>query len=138
MRVILLRNGITDLSFNVHLVQPSPDFEAMVSGSAPQDTRLTAAYAEYAPLRQYLAMASIQPADVLVASVFTVGDGERLVKSPGAIPGRRPARAPAADPFLGEGAAPAACRSPALMRPLGPRAWLRAHCPRWDEWLFAG
>ncbi len=121
---VILRNGITDLS-NVP-VQPSPDFEAMVSGSAPQDPRLMAAYAAYAPLRQYLAMASIQPADVLVASVFTVGDGERLVKSLQQSVAALPV--PAADPWVKCGTGGVEPCPDAT----GPRAC--GSSPLFDEW----
>jgi hypothetical protein len=62
-------------------VQSSPDLQAMLGSLPPTDSRLTTAYAAYAPLRTYLAQQSITPANVLVASVFTVGDTQRLVKS---------------------------------------------------------
>lgn len=62
-------------------VQTSGDFQALIGASVPADPQLAAAYPSYAPLRTYLAMQSISPSDVLVASVFTVGDPQRLMAS---------------------------------------------------------
>jgi hypothetical protein len=54
-------------------IQPSPDFVAMFAATAPTDATLAAAWPAYAPLRAYLTKTSIDPATVLVATVFTVG-----------------------------------------------------------------
>lgn len=59
-------------------VKSSPDFTAMLSATAPADARLAAAWPKYQPLRDYLTQQTIAAADVLTATVFTVGDGERL------------------------------------------------------------
>jgi hypothetical protein len=74
---VLLLKGPTDT--NDVMVQSSPDFAALISPTAPSDPALTAAYAAYAPLRTYLTMKSIPVDTVLVASVFTTGDPQRLV-----------------------------------------------------------
>lgn len=76
---VVLLKGIKDETGND--VQASGDFQAMLSSSAPSgDPVLGAAWPRYAPLRQYLSTAGIATSDVLVASVFTVGDGQRLLK----------------------------------------------------------
>lgn len=55
-------------------ILPSDDFTAMLGASAPADTTLKDAWTAYKPLRDYLTFAKIDPAAVLVATVFTVGD----------------------------------------------------------------
>ncbi len=55
-------------------IERAPHFEAMLKATAPSDPTLAQAYAAYAPLRTYLEEASIDPATLLNAAVFTVGD----------------------------------------------------------------
>lgn len=75
---VLLLKGVKDSADND--VKVAPDFAAMLSASPPSDTRLTGAYAAYAPLRDYLQRESIPAANVLTAAVFTVGEPARLLK----------------------------------------------------------
>lgn len=51
---------------------PSADMAALLSDKAPKDSRLTAAYGVFSPLRTRLAAGSITTADVAGATVFTV------------------------------------------------------------------
>jgi hypothetical protein len=51
----------------------SPNFEAMLRNSAPSNPVLATAHERYAPFRAYLAAEEIDPDDVLVATVITVG-----------------------------------------------------------------
>ena len=76
---VILMKGLQDQNDNT--VQASPDFVAMLQSTAPADPAQAAAWPAYAPLRQYLTDQSINTIDVLSASVFTVGDGQRLMKS---------------------------------------------------------
>ncbi len=62
-------------------IERSPNFEPMLGNTAPSDPKLAAAYAKYAPLRQYLAeyyadgvAKPIDPDTIVNATVFTVGD----------------------------------------------------------------
>lgn len=61
-------------------LQPSADFTAMLSATAPTEARQALAWPAYQPLRDYLTAQSIAAGDVLSATVFTVGDPQRLVK----------------------------------------------------------
>ena len=61
-------------------LQPSPDFTAMLGATAPTEARQALAWPGYQPLRSYLTAQSIDPATVLSATVFTVGDPQRLLK----------------------------------------------------------
>lgn len=56
------------------LLEQDPDFAALLSGSAPSDSRLTKAHEAYAPLRAWATDQGIEEQDLLVASVFTTGD----------------------------------------------------------------
>jgi hypothetical protein len=76
---VILLKGLTDAQGAQF--QSAPDFQAMLSGTAPSDAVQAAAWPAYAPLRQYLTAQSINTADVLSASVFSVGDGQRLSRS---------------------------------------------------------
>ncbi|MGZ3448637.1 MAG: alpha/beta hydrolase family protein [Polyangiales bacterium] len=51
-----------------------PDFTAMVGAAAPSDAGLKDAYDSYAPLRKWMTNEKVKADDLLVASVFTVGD----------------------------------------------------------------
>ncbi len=107
-------------------VQSSADFQALVAGAAPADAKLAAAWPAYAPLRQYLTDKSIQPADVLVASVFTVGDGQRLMKQLASTVAAEPA--PLADPWVKCGSGtPSPCSDAAGARACGAAT-------AFDEW----
>lgn len=61
-------------------LQPSPDFSAMLGATAPTDARQALAWPGYQPLRDYLTAQSIPADTVLSATVFTVGDPQRLLK----------------------------------------------------------
>ncbi len=54
-------------------IERSPNFEAMLRNAVPSDATLAAAHERYAPFRAYLEAQEIDPDDVLVASVVTVG-----------------------------------------------------------------
>jgi hypothetical protein len=83
-------------------ILPSPDFTALIAATEPGDSTLKAAYAAYKPLRDYLASAKIDPATVLVATVFTVGDPSKVAKL--LRPSVRAAPAPAASNWVKCGA----------------------------------
>ncbi|MDP3500364.1 MAG: hypothetical protein Q8S33_08530 [Myxococcales bacterium] len=92
-------------------VQPSADFTAMLATSMPSDPKLATAWTSYAPLRRYLTAKNLSAADLVTASVFTVGDPTQLVKSLGesvAATG-----APVADPWVKCGTGPSPCASDA-------------------------
>jgi hypothetical protein len=76
---VLMKKGLKDTSGAE--VQPSPDFTAMLAATMPSDPVLARAWTAYAPLRRYLTAQNLSTADVLTASVFTVGDPTTLVKS---------------------------------------------------------
>jgi len=107
-------------------VQSSPDFQAMLGASAPADPQLAAAWPAYAPLRQYLTLQNIMAADVLVASVFTVGDGQRLMKQLATAIAAEPV--PVADPWVRCGSGTASpCPDSAGVRACGSSS-------AFDEW----
>jgi len=80
------------------LVRPAADLTTMLSTTTPADASLTDAWTAYQPLRDYLVTAKIPAADVVNATVFTVGDpraiGSRLRAS------ARAATAPAAEGWV--------------------------------------
>lgn len=113
---VVLLKGITDLQGNP--VQASADFSAMLAPTAPTDAAQAAAWPSYAPLRTYLTQQNISPADVLVAAVFTVGDGQRLMKS--LADSVAAAGTPTADPWVKCGSGtPSPCQDVAGTRACG-------------------
>lgn len=103
---VLMLKGPRDLSGAE--VTASDDFVEMLKPTAPAEAGLARAWAAYAPLRAYLADRSLAAAEVLTASVFTVGDPQRLMaKLADAVDA---APAPVADPWVkcGSGASPCA------------------------------
>jgi hypothetical protein len=62
-------------------VQPSADFTAVLATSMPSDPKLAEAWRSYERLRRYLTAKNLSAADILTASVFTVEDPTRLVRS---------------------------------------------------------
>ncbi|MCS6901094.1 MAG: dickkopf-related protein [Myxococcales bacterium] len=54
-------------------IESDDDFKVMVKDETPTDSSLAQAHQAYAPLRGYLKKKEIDPASVLVASVYTVG-----------------------------------------------------------------
>lgn len=103
---VIMKRGLKDTAGGD--VQPSGDFTAMLAASVPSDAKQAEAWASYAPLRRYLTLKSLSAADLVTASVFTVGDPTRLVKSLAASVAA--ADAPVADPWVkcGEGVSPCA------------------------------
>ncbi len=61
-------------------VQSSADLTALLGAGAPADAGLSEAYTSYKPVRDYLAKISLDPANVLNAAVFTVGDPTTAAK----------------------------------------------------------
>lgn len=62
------------------------DLVALLSNAAPSDPALVAHHGKYALFRQYLADQSVDPATVLNASVFTIGDPRAVLEQiPGVI-----------------------------------------------------
>jgi hypothetical protein len=55
-------------------VQQDADFTAMIGPAAPSDPTKATAYAAYKPLRDLMTMKGWAPSDLVVATVFTVGD----------------------------------------------------------------
>ena len=55
----------------------NPEFSAMLAATAPADAALTAAYATYKPVRDYIAAKSIAAGTIINAAVFTVGHPEK-------------------------------------------------------------
>jgi hypothetical protein len=76
---VIMKKGLKDSAGAD--VQPSPDFTAMLATTSPSDPTLARAWQAYAPLRRYVAVQNLSTADLLTASVFTVGDPTALVKS---------------------------------------------------------
>ncbi|HXK18071.1 MAG TPA: hypothetical protein VNG33_09725, partial [Polyangiaceae bacterium] len=62
-------------------VVASANMAAVLKAVAPTDAKLKAAYAAFAPLRAYLAAKNQPVANVLTASVFTVGDIQAQMKA---------------------------------------------------------
>jgi hypothetical protein len=60
-------------------VERDADFPAMLAEAAPGDAVRARAHAAYAPLRSYLAAQRIDPATVIVATVFTTQQPRRIV-----------------------------------------------------------
>jgi hypothetical protein len=75
----ILRQTVRDTSGNAF--GQDPDFAAMLASSAPADADLAAAWSAYAPLRSYLADASVTfkltAAELAVAAVYTTEAVER-------------------------------------------------------------
>lgn len=69
-------------------IERSPDLVALLADTAPTDAALAAEWPKYASFRAYLADQAIDPATVLTATVFTVGQPqdvtERLAAAVGA------------------------------------------------------
>lgn len=63
---------------NKALIKQHPDFTAMLADGAPSDAALKDAHEAYKPLRDWLVKESKKPDDLLVASVFTVGNPARV------------------------------------------------------------
>lgn len=61
-------------------IQQHPDFTAMLADAPPSDAALKDAHEAYKPLRDWLVKESKKPEELLVASVFTVGDPARVAK----------------------------------------------------------
>jgi hypothetical protein len=55
-------------------IERSPELASLLAPAAPTDPVLATVYDRYAPFRAYLASASFDPATILNATVFTVGD----------------------------------------------------------------
>lgn len=122
---VIMKRGLKDGSGGD--VQPSADFLAMLASTAPSDPVQARAWPSYAPLRRYLTTANLSAADLVTASVFTVGDPARLVR---ALSESVAATTPvAADPWVKCGTAPSPCAS--------PDAGVERQCgtsPEFDEW----
>lgn len=76
---VIVKRGLKDTAGAD--VQPSADFTAMLASTAPTDPKQAQAWAGYAPLRRYVMARNLSAADLVTASVFTVGDPTRLVRS---------------------------------------------------------
>jgi pimeloyl-ACP methyl ester carboxylesterase len=76
---VFLTNGIHDTMG--HAITRDADFAPMLMPDAPADTRLTAAYAAYAPLRSYLTAHMIDPSTIVDAAVFTTQDPTRVASA---------------------------------------------------------
>jgi hypothetical protein len=55
-------------------IERPPELASLLAPAAPTDPVLAAVYDRYGPLRSYLAGANLDPATILNATVFTVGD----------------------------------------------------------------
>lgn len=106
---VIMKRGLKD-SMGAE-VQPSADFTAMLTSSAPTDAKLAAAWNSYAPLRRYLTAKNLSATDLVTASVFTVGDPTTLVKS--LSESVEATTAPSADPWVKCGSGPSPCASDA-------------------------
>ncbi len=60
-------------------VERDPDFSLMMAEAAPADPAKARAHAAFAPLRRYLTAQNIDPATVIVATVFTTQQPRRIV-----------------------------------------------------------
>ncbi len=106
---VIMKRGLKDSAGAD--VQASADFTAMLAATAPTEPQLAAAWNVYAPLRRYLTAKSVSTADVITASVFTVGDPQSLVRS--LADSVAATTAPNADPWVKCGAGPSPCASDA-------------------------
>ena len=79
-------------------VERDADFPAMLAETTPADAVRARAHAAYAPFRRYLATERIDPATVLVATVFTTQEVRRVV--PALRDAVRAAAAPTAAGFV--------------------------------------
>ena len=77
---VVLLKGIKGSGMAGVELQPSEDFTAMLGATAPAEARQALAWPGYSALRDYLTAQSIPAASVLSATVFTVGDPQRLMK----------------------------------------------------------
>lgn len=108
-------------------LQPSPDFTAMLSATIPTDARQALAWPGYAPLRAYLTAQNIPVSEVINATVFTVGDAQRLMKRLATRIAAAPA--PAADTWVKcGGSTPSPCPDAT-----GPRACGSSNAS-FEEW----
>jgi len=92
----LIMAGVRDASGRA--VERDADFPAMLAESAPADPMRARAHSAYAPLRRYLASERIDPATVIVATVFTTQQPRRVV--PALREAVRSAMAPAPEGFV--------------------------------------
>ena len=69
---VVVKKGVKTKS-DGSLVKADADLIALLAASAPSDAALADAYTAYQPLRDYLAKVKIAAADVVTATVFTVG-----------------------------------------------------------------
>ena len=84
-----LRPGTTYAAMLLGGIRPNPDvggtfaratdLDALLGASAPSDATLAEAYADYAPLRAWLADAGEDPAQILNVAVFTTQEPEALI-----------------------------------------------------------
>lgn len=100
-------------------LQPAADFSAMLEATAPTEARQAKAWPAYQKLRDALPTMSIDPANVLAATVFTVEDPQRLVKR--VVAGVAAADLPTATAWVKCGSGtPSPCESDAGARTCGP------------------
>ena len=92
----LVMAGVRDASGRA--VERDADFPAMLAEAAPTDAVRARAHSAYAPLRRYLATERIDPATVIVATVFTTQHPRAMV--PALREAVRSAAAPAAEGFV--------------------------------------
>ncbi|TAK29697.1 MAG: hypothetical protein EPO40_09770 [Myxococcaceae bacterium] len=92
----LVMAGVRDASGRA--VERDADFPAMLAEAAPADPLRARAHSAYAPLRRYLASERIDPATVIVATVFTTQQPRRVV--PALREAVRAATAPAPEGFV--------------------------------------
>ncbi len=105
----------------------SPDFTAMLQATAPTEARQALAWPAYAPLRAWVTEQNLTASDVVGATVFTVGDPQRLLKRLATSVATLPA--PTADTWVKCGSGtPSPCPDAT-----GPRACGAANAA-FDEW----
>ncbi len=92
----LVLSGVRDAMGRA--VERDADFPAMLADAAPADPVRARAHSAYAPLRRYLASERIDPATVVVATVFTTQQPRRIV--PALREAVRAAAAPVPDGFV--------------------------------------
>jgi hypothetical protein len=76
--VVTCSNRMGDTCTPGDAAKQHPDFTAMLGAAAPGDAALKDAYDSYAPLRKWMTTEKVAADDLLVATVFTVGDPTKV------------------------------------------------------------
>lgn len=124
---VYLLQGLTDA--NGLEAKPSADLQAVLADAMPADAALQRAWSLYAPLRAHLARKGVPASQVLTASLFSVGDPQRLMRPLAQAVAQAPM--PTAEAWVKCGSGPSPCTAG------GPDGGLERACgtaATFDEW----